>query len=281
MLKESSLPDHPMDPFIRILGEVIDHQVALGDHVRWRIATQTVIPRGSTETLIRQVEVVGEAGNEVFVAPGLEIPPREPDLTRFDNQGEFLDCAYEPVIDSEALEPGNYLVRAKLTSKSGAEIARAELPVQIGRNAKLLHRIEGIPKGKGMVRVGDVDGDGCCEVVHALNARCIAAYRLNGDLLWRRDDPQGAKIYNTAPLRVFDIDGDGKAEVIMPTGPFGKLNLTILDGATGKTLREIPFPGMREIERKVMPLIEPLRQGDDVDLKRVQKELRQIGHAVQ
>ena len=160
MLKESSLPDHPMDPFIRILGEVIDHRVARGDYVRWRIATQTVIPRGSTETLIREVAVVDEAGHEVFVAPGLEIPPREPDLTRFDNQGAFLDCAYEPVIDTEALEPGNYLVRTKLTSRSGAEIAGAELLVQTGRNAKLLHRIEGIPKGKGMVRVGDVDGDG-------------------------------------------------------------------------------------------------------------------------
>jgi len=283
-----SMPDHPMDPFIRILGESINHHVSVGQVVPWRIVTHVVAPRGITDPLYRHVAIFSRDGREVFVAPPLEIPPRQADLTRFDNQHQRMDWTYEPVIDAEALEPGCYTVRAQVTSRSGKTIAEAELPIRIGRQPKLLHRIKlcwEIPQNDpnrpylgGVVRTGDVDGDGHVEIVHAVGAKHICVYRLSGEVVWRYDDPQGALIYNTAPFRVFDIDGDGKAEIIAARGSFGELRLVVLDGCTGRVKQQAPFPLLKEIQQRSAPYIEKLN-ADPADAA-AWEGLSKTGHAV-
>ena len=53
---------------------------------------------------------------------------------------------------------------------------------------------------------GDLDGDGEYELV-VRRAGVLEAYKLDGTMLWRRE------LADEAPFTVFDLDGDGKAEV--------------------------------------------------------------------
>ncbi|MCK4393494.1 VCBS repeat-containing protein, partial [Candidatus Bipolaricaulota bacterium] len=89
--------------------------------------------------------------------------------------------------------------------------------------------------------VGDLDGDNRCDFVHGVSAQHIAAYRYDGKLLWRWDDQEGVAIYNSASVRVFDVNGDGKAEVVCRQGD----EICILEGATGKRLASMLCPPTR------------------------------------
>lgn len=82
----------------------------------------------------------------------------------------------------------------------------------------------------------------------------LEAYRHDGKLLWRHD--LGRSIEQGiwySPYVVYDLDGDGRAEVAVKTGQgdprdqtgrvmSGPEHLTILDGATGKVLTQIDWP---------------------------------------
>lgn len=82
----------------------------------------------------------------------------------------------------------------------------------------------------------------------------IEAYNADGKLLWRYD--MGWSIEEGiwySPYVVYDVDGDGKAEVYAKAGegdprdPDGRVTtgpeyLVKIDGATGKVLRKIPWP---------------------------------------
>ena len=282
------MPEHPLTPFIRILGECVPRDIEVGQSCSWRVATHTVTPEGTSEPLFRHVQIVDDAGRDVYVAPVLEVPARAGDLTRFDNQHAAMDVEYDPVIAVDELPPGRHVVRARLETKTGAVVCQADLPVRPSPPARLLSRIklawQAAPDQPdraylgGNVRVGDVDGDGCIEVVHAVGTKHICAYRLDGTMLWRYDDPDGVLVYNTAPFRVHDIDGDGQAEIIIPRGSFGDLKLAILDGATGQLRREVPFPLMKGIEQQAEPYIEAL-QADSKDLA-AWLGLARTGHTV-
>lgn len=268
-IASTTMPEHPMEPFIRIVGESIDRRYEVGQSVKWQIATHTVAPKGLSEPLFRQVEIFDEAGATVFAAPKLEIEPRDAELERYDNQHKAMDCEYEPVIGADELGVGVFTVRARLETASGKVVARAELPVRPGGNPKLLSRIklcweiaDDDPDRAylgGMVRMGDVDGDGQNELVHGVGSKHLCVYKLNGEILWRYDDADGTMLYNTAALRVHDIDGDGKAEIIAARGEFGDLKLVILDGGTGEIKRQVPFPLLKDIEERARPYIERLK----------------------
>jgi len=115
-----------------------------------------------------------------------------------------------------------------------------------------------------MVGIGDLDGDGAYEYVikqpdfnvdpyqypgywkKSEDTYKLEAYKQDGTLLWRHD--MGWSIEEGiwySPYVVYDIDGDGKAEVITkagegdPRGPEGRVEtgpeyLLVLDGKTGK-----------------------------------------------
>jgi hypothetical protein len=119
--------------------------------------------------------------------------------------------------------------------------------------------------------LADLDGDGRYDyVIKTPNANVdpyvnywkkspgtykIEAYNADGKFLWRFD--LGWSIEQGiwySPYVVYDLDGDGKAEVALKTGegdprdPDGRVQtgpecLTILDGLTGKEKSKIPWPG--------------------------------------
>lgn len=119
--------------------------------------------------------------------------------------------------------------------------------------------------------VGDLDGNGEYDiVVDRISATqpLVDAYLKDGTFLWRFDTgPNGLDQNNIEGgastmsngmwdgLTVFDLDGDGRAEIAVKTAPgvvFGDGStlegsgatqyLSILDGLTGKELARAPFP---------------------------------------
>lgn len=109
--------------------------------------------------------------------------------------------------------------------------------------------------------VGDLDGDGQYEIVlkwEPTNASgagdseftgntIIDAYKLDGTLLWRIDlgiNARSSAAYH--PFLVYDLDGDGKAEVVMRTRPGakdGQGNNVVLPGDDSNVDYRDPYTG--------------------------------------
>jgi hypothetical protein len=109
--------------------------------------------------------------------------------------------------------------------------------------------------------VGDLDGDGQYEIVlkweptngsgagdsEFTGNTIIDAYKLDGTLLWRIDlgiNARSSAAYN--PFLVYDLDGDGKAEVVMRTRPGakdGQGNNVILPGDDPHADYRDPYTG--------------------------------------
>lgn len=102
----------------------------------------------------------------------------------------------------------------------------------------------------GFPAVGDLDGDGRCEYVVTQGTRSLAAFDNEGNLLWKKIrrvyGQMRVHVECEMPTLVYDIDGDGKAEVICrwyledtrDAIPF----LMILDGLTGEIKRHVALP---------------------------------------
>lgn len=102
-----------------------------------------------------------------------------------------------------------------------------------------------VPEFSGQWLVtGDLDNDGELEFVSARNdsqlVTAMSAYKLDGTLLWKWGDAGAgrSKIGYDVPVQIYDIDCDGKNEVIYSEKGF----LVVLDGFSGKELRRFPLP---------------------------------------
>jgi len=91
---------------------------------------------------------------------------------------------------------------------------------------------------------GDLDNDGELEFVAARNhsqaVTAMSAYKLDGTLLWKwgKAGAGRSKIGYDVPAQVYDIDGDGKNEVIFSEPGF----LVVLDGLSGRQKMRFPLP---------------------------------------
>jgi hypothetical protein len=94
------------------------------------------------------------------------------------------------------------------------------------------------------VRFGDLDGDGkldmlIAQVIHRVRddaydqISSLTALTLDGKVLWQqgKPDPRNGLFTNCgSPFQIYDIDGDGRQEVVLVRD----FKLQILDGSTGK-----------------------------------------------
>jgi len=116
------------------------------------------------------------------------------------------------------------------------------------------------------VATGDLNGDGELEVVIAYSTNRnidpykklwqksqdtikVVAFRYTGERLWTVDLGWGIEAGGVySPMVVWDIDADGKAEVLLKTNKSGNPldydsdYLTILDGESGKIKKEVIWP---------------------------------------
>jgi len=114
-------------------------------------------------------------------------------------------------------------------------------------NVVLLHRIDMEPFGPCRdLRLGDLEGDGRLDLLvvqnHGQEIRRLIALDLTGKVLWRVGDrPVGAPASSDVAVQIHDLDGDGRNNVVY----VGEGRIRVLEGKTGKTLREAPLPAAR------------------------------------
>ena len=93
---------------------------------------------------------------------------------------------------------------------------------------------------RAKVNIGDLTGNGECDFLFCISAGYKVAYDASGRVLWEYQQPREPWVYNSVSTRVFDIDGDGAAEVIC----LQEGQLRILDGRNGKVRRSTRWPGV-------------------------------------
>jgi rhamnogalacturonan endolyase len=116
-----------------------------------------------------------------------------------------------------------------------------------------------VKQGNVVPIFGDLDGDGAFDAVLRMDngihetardpgvpveLEAITSY---GKQLWRRPLIRHDHCYgnaNNAPVAVYDLDGDGKAEVICRLQEGDAVYLAVLEGMSGRVLRKTPWPEM-------------------------------------
>jgi hypothetical protein len=106
---------------------------------------------------------------------------------------------------------------------------------------------------------GDLDGDGVLDVVLRLDNGIremsrdpgvpveLEAFTSYGRSLWRRPLLRHDQCFgnaNNVPVVVWDLNGDGKAEVIARLAEQDTVYLAVLDGMSGRVLRKTPWTRM-------------------------------------
>lgn len=124
----------------------------------------------------------------------------------------------------------------------------------------LIMAIEPTVREGGFVPVfGDLDGDGVLDAVVRLDNGIremsrdpgvpveLEAFTSYGRSLWRRPLVRHDLCYgnaNNVPVNVYDLDGDGRAEVICRLQEDEQVYLAVLNGLTGQVVRRTPWTEM-------------------------------------
>lgn len=231
-------------------------------------------PAGGTSSARRPRRVIAQnmGGRVVYV--GWQLLRSDPPATGFhvyrssrrDAAGERITPA--PVTDSTnfadraAPASGRVFYRVRAVDPAGREGPPSEwAAVTIdAAPSGLVARFEPTVKQGGFVPMfGDLDGDGVLELVVKINNGItemsrdpgvpveLEAYTSFGRALWRRPLVWHDHCYgnaNNVPTVVYDIDQDGRAEVMTRLQEGDKVYLAVLDGMTGRVRRKTPWRDM-------------------------------------
>ncbi|MDP2997649.1 MAG: SUMF1/EgtB/PvdO family nonheme iron enzyme [Bryobacterales bacterium] len=182
---------------------------------------------------------------------------------RRDAAGERITTA--PVKDSTnfadraAPAGGRVFYRVRAVDGAGKEGPPSEwAAITIGpeRSGLIATFAPTVKQGGFVPMFGDLDGDGVLELVVKINNGItemsrdpglpveLEAYTSFGRALWRRPLVWHDHCFgnaNNVPTVVYDVDGDGRAEVMARLQEGDKVYLAILDGMTGRVRRKTPW----------------------------------------
>ena len=134
----------------------------------------------------------------------------------------------------------------------------------------LVSSIEAQDFGAEVVRVGDLDGNGCPDLLFVQSVygpreiSCLTATTISGEILWQTGEPSAAngRVYSDLPVQIHDWDDDGVNEVLYVrqadyAEPIeygeekirqraaryeGDAAMIVLDGRTGQQKTSFPIP---------------------------------------
>lgn len=231
-------------------------------------------PLGSTHFRLQARRVVAApAGSHRVFLSWQQLPGEEKIIgyhvyrsTRRDVAGERITAA--PVADATNYIDANpptadrvyYRVRAVTAgSQEGPPSEWAAVNPNAARSG-LIAVFEPTVKQGGFVPVfGDLDGDGVLDAVLRLDNGMremsrdpgvpveLEAFTSYGRSLWRRPLVRHDQCFgnaNNVPVVVYDMDGDGKAEVLCRLQEGETVYLAILDGMTGRVRCKTPWTKM-------------------------------------
>ena len=116
--------------------------------------------------------------------------------------------------------------------------------LQDGRMAPVFGDIEGYGKPGCVIRLDNGNRESSQDPGHPVQ---LEAFSYTGRSLWRKDIAYHSNIFGSSsncPFNVWDMDGDGKAEVITLLQVGEENYLAILDGMSGKVLHKTPWDKM-------------------------------------
>ncbi len=205
-----------------------------------------------------------DIGFDVFRSATPEGQPQKLNAEPIKNSCNFVDT-------TAGGKSWYYLVRPAGPRANLAESGSAQADAASGAAGCLKFKLQGNARAQ-KVGIADLDGDGKLDYLVKVpdfntdpyqqpgywkkseDTYKLEAYRHDGQFLWRYD--MGWAIEEGiwySPIVVYDIDGDGKAEVYTKAGegdprdPDGRVTqgaeyLVKLDGQTGKVVKKIPWP---------------------------------------
>lgn len=212
--------------------------------------------------------VIAAAAGEGRVFIGWQLLPQDTAATAFHvYRSTRRDAAGERITQSPVSDSTNFVdaappqgarlfYRVRAVAAGGAEGPPSEWAAYGAEPGTpgLIARFEPTVRTGGFTPVfGDLDGDGVLDLVVRLHNGIremsrdpgvpieLEAYTSFGRALWRRPLGWHDHCYgnpNNLPVVVYDLDGDGKAEVIARLQEGDALYLAVLDGMTGRVLRK-------------------------------------------
>ena len=166
-------------------------------------------------------------------------------------------------VDASAPAKGRVYYRVRSVRPDASEGAPSEwsaIDLPAAKPSGLIATFQPTVQDGGIVPIfGDLDGDGKLDAVLRLNRGMtemsrdpgvpteLEAFTSYGRSLWRRPLVSHEHAFgsaNNVPVVVWDLDGNGKAEVIARYEEGDKVYVAVLDGMTGRVLRRAPWADM-------------------------------------